>query len=153
MTVTDWCGRMSEQDPVPGWALDLLKTARVAHLGTATVDGDPHVIPVCFALVGNHIFVAIDEKPKSGRRLRRLRNIDENPRTALIVDRYDEDWTRLAWVLVRGAARVVNGVSEGHVNALEALRLKYPQYRKMRLGEAELIELSCENVTWWRADA
>lgn len=131
--------------------MDLLRSSRVGRLSTATADGDPHVIPVCFALVGSSIFVAIDEKPKTGRRLRRLRNIEQNPRAALVVDHYDEDWTRLAWVLVRGAARIVPSAGTQRLEAVDALRSKYLQYRAMRLEDSELIELACDNVTSWRA--
>src|SRR5882724_8189110 len=85
-----------------------LEDHRVGHLATAGADGDPHVVPVCYALDDAALFFVADEKPKRGpaRALRRLRNIRENPRAAVVVDDYDEDWTRLAWVLVRGPARI-----------------------------------------------
>ena len=71
----------------------------VAHLGTADAAGKPHVVPVCFAYLDECFYIAIDEKPKRSLRLKRLRNIDDNPQVALVFDRYDDDWTQLGWVL------------------------------------------------------
>src|SRR5206468_9225920 len=111
-----------------------LEAHRVGHLATAGADGRPHVVPVCYALDDTALYFVADEKPKRGpaRALRRLRNLRENPRAAVVVDDYDEDWTRLAWVLVRGPARIV---VEPHVHAaaLHLLRVRYPQYRAMAL--------------------
>ena len=83
---------------------DRVADARAAHLSTASPDGDPHLMPVVFALVGDAVYIAIDEKPKRTLRLRRVRNIESNPRAALLVDLYDEDWSTLWWVLLRGPA-------------------------------------------------
>ena len=140
-------------DGLPGWARDLLQSSRVGHLATATAAGEPFVAPACYALVGAEVVVAIDEKPKSGRRLRRLRNIDENPRASIVVDRYDEDWTRLAWVLVRGAARIVDPGDGSHRAAIVELREKYPQYEQMRLEQAEVIVISSDSMTCWTSEA
>ncbi|MEX1158519.1 MAG: TIGR03668 family PPOX class F420-dependent oxidoreductase [Thermomicrobiales bacterium] len=140
-------------DPdLPGWALDLLRDARIGHLATASAAAEPHVIPICFVLVGDALYIAIDEKPKSGRRLLRLRNIVATGRAALVVDRYDEDWTQLAWVLARGPARIITRSDARHAPALSALRDKYSQYRAMALEEAEMIELRPERWSVWRAD-
>jgi PPOX class probable F420-dependent enzyme len=144
--------RSAPEADLPGWALELLREARVGHLATASVTVEPHVIPVCFALVGNALYIAIDEKPKSGRRLLRLRNIEATGRAALVVDRYDEDWTRLAWALARGPARIVTPADAVHASALAALRAKYPQYRAMALDEAEMIELRPSRWRVWTAD-
>ena len=82
-----------------------LESRRVAHLATADAGGMPHVVPVCFALHENAVYVTIDQKPKGNpRSLKRLRNIAENPSVALVADRYDEDWARLGWVMLRGPA-------------------------------------------------
>lgn len=132
----------------PGWAREFATNARVGRLATASEDGDPHVIPVCFALDGDTLYSVIDEKPKSGRRLKRLRNIDETGRAALVVDHYDDDWSQLAWVLLRGPAAVVPVTS----HALALLRAKYPQYRDMHLEDAEMVRLSVERWAAWRAD-
>ncbi len=88
--------------------LQFIQSQRVAHLATASADGRPHVVPVCFAYLDGHIYIAIDEKPKRSLRLKRLRNIEANPQVAIVLDRYDEDWSRLAWVLVQGTAVVLD---------------------------------------------
>jgi PPOX class probable F420-dependent enzyme len=140
-------------DPaLPGWALDVLRTARTGHLATVSASGEPHVIPVCYALVGEALYIAIDEKPKSGRRLLRLRNIDATGQAALVVDHYAEDWTQLAWVLARGTARLIDATHPSHASALADLRAKYPQYRVMALEAAEMIELCPKRWSVWRAD-
>jgi coenzyme F420-0:L-glutamate ligase / coenzyme F420-1:gamma-L-glutamate ligase len=136
-----------------------LERQRLAHLATADAGGAPHVIPVCFALAleGQTVYIAIDEKPKrSGdpRQLRRLRNIAENPRVALVADVYDDgDWSRLGFVLLRATARIVEapaGAEDSeHARALRLLREKYPQYGGMRLGERPLIAADITAVTTW----
>jgi PPOX class probable F420-dependent enzyme len=132
-------------------ARGFLERRRVAHLATADGVGAPHVVPVCFALVGDELYVSIDEKPKRSApmQLRRLRNIAENPQVAVVADVYDDDdWTRLGFVLVHGRARVLN-VGEEHRLALAALRGKYAQYRAMALEERPVIAISVERVTSW----
>ena len=90
-----------------------LKGQRVAHLATADGAGIPNVGPVCFALAGDSIYMTIDRKPKSGRPLKRLRNIAENPHVTLTADHYDdEDWTKLRWVMVRGLAEILESGAE-----------------------------------------
>lgn len=132
----------------PAWAREFVAQARVGRLATTGAAADPHVIPVCFVLLEDRICSVIDEKPKSGRRLKRLRNIDATGRAALVVDHYDEDWTRLAYVLMRGPARVVPVTPE----ALSALLAKYPQYRTMFLGGADMVELTVESWSAWRGE-
>jgi PPOX class probable F420-dependent enzyme len=133
-----------------------LERQRVAHLATADATGAPHVVPICFALIDETLYVAIDEKPKIGApmQLRRLRNIVQNPRVAIVADVYDDtDWSQLGFVLVRGRARVLNAGDE-HRRALEALRRKYPQYQAMALEERPAIAVEVERVTsWGRIDA
>ena len=99
--------------------------ARVARLATVGADGNPHVVPICFALDGDTLYTAVDAKPKSTRALRRLANIRANPRVEVVIDHYEDDWTRLWWVRLAGRARVVESDPRG----LELLRAKYPQYR------------------------
>lgn len=100
-------------------------SARVARLATVGADGNPHVVPICFALDGDTLYTAVDAKPKSTRALRRLANIRANPRVEVVIDHYEDDWTRLWWVRLAGRARVVESDPRG----LELLRAKYPQYR------------------------
>ena len=128
-----------------------LSRQRVAHLATVSATGVPHVVPVCFALVDETIYVAIDEKPKAGdpRGLRRLRNLAAHPQVALVADVYDDaDWTRLGFVLVRGTARVHARGAEVP-EALAALRGRYAQYGGMGLEERPLIALGVERVARW----
>lgn len=123
---------------------------RVARLATADAEGVPHVIPVCFVYLDGAFYSAIDEKPKRSARLKRLRNIEANPRAALLFDEYDEDWTRLAWVLVQGTAAVLTGGGE-YERSLAALREKYRQYRSMALAGRSLIRVRPERVASWGA--
>src|SRR5207253_5352137 len=83
------------------------EAARVARLATVGRDGRPHVVPICFALDGDVLYSAVDEKPKSTRRLRRLANIEAHPEVEVVVDAWDEDWSRLWWVRLAGQARIV----------------------------------------------
>jgi PPOX class probable F420-dependent enzyme len=128
-----------------------LERARRAHLATASGAGEPHVVPVCFALLDDATLVfAIDDKPKAaGRKLKRLRNLDENPRFALVVDRWDEDWSGLGYVLVSGRACALADAARRDA-ALQALRARYPQYVAMGLGERHaLVALTIERVHPW----
>ncbi|MEX0683760.1 MAG: TIGR03668 family PPOX class F420-dependent oxidoreductase [Dehalococcoidia bacterium] len=120
---------------------------RVAHLATADADGSPHVVPVCFAWHEGAFWIAIDEKPKRGPQLKRLRNIEENERVALIFDHYADDWSQLGWVLVRGRARTVGGGDAP--GALAALRSRYPQYERMALETRPLICVAPDSVRGW----
>jgi len=131
----------------------LLDHSRVAHLATAGRDGRPHVVPLCYARDGEAIYFIVDEKPKqAGKRLKRMRNIAENPAVALVVDRYDEDWGRLEYLLVQGMAAIVEDVAE-YARALGLLRARYPQYAAMPLeqGRNELVRITPSAVHHWRS--
>ena len=126
---------------------------RLAHLATADAAGVPHVIPICYALLGEHFYFVVDEKPKQTRTgLKRLRNIAANPHVALVIDDYDEDWTRLAYLLVQGAATPVADREE-YESALAALRARYPQYRAMPLQFAThpMVRITPQRTHLWRA--
>ena len=128
---------------------DFLARHRVAHLATADRNGIPHVIPVCYAVAEDTLYIAIDEKPKRrDRPLKRLRNISENPAVAVIADHYEEDWSRLGWVLLRGRATVLQDGPE-FTTALTLLRARYPQYAAMNLEANPLIAVRVERVTSW----
>jgi PPOX class probable F420-dependent enzyme len=131
-----------------GAELSFIEGQRVAHLATADAAALPHVVPVCFAYLDGTIYIAVDEKPKRSMRLKRLRNIEENPQVTLVFDRYDDDWSRLGWVMVRGAAAGLNGGPE-HMRAVAALRIKYPQYRSMALEGRPIIRVTVERVSSW----
>jgi PPOX class probable F420-dependent enzyme len=127
-----------------------LERQRVAHLATADAHSHPHVMPVCFAAVESHIYIVIDHKPKQGDplALKRVRNVLANPNAALVADVYDDDWTRLGWVLVSGTARLLTSGRE-HDTAVEVLRDRYPQYRAMPLEDRPVIALQIERVSRW----
>jgi PPOX class probable F420-dependent enzyme len=137
-------------DPLSPGERRFLAEARVAHLATADARGAPHVVPVCFAASGAALYITIDEKPKRrpGAELKRLRNIRENPAAAIVVDRYDEDWTRLGWVMLRGRAEILAEGAE-HDEAQAMLRARYPQLRAMALAGAPVIALRIERATSW----
>ena len=129
--------------------------ARVGHL--ATSDGRvPSVVPVCFALVGETLYQAVDGKPKSvdAARLRRVKNVRANPRAALLIDHYVEDWRRLWYVLLRGKARIVDDGPEQQ-RAIGALRKKYPQYRTTvpLAPDALVIAIDVRRLRHWRASS
>ena len=126
-----------------------LESQRSGHLATADAAAAPHVIPVVYAVVDDSVFVAIDEKPKTTTRLKRVRNIEQNPRAALVVDRYDEDWTKLGWVLLRGTASVLDPGAPGTAEAIAALRARYSQYEAMTLEDRPLIRLAVDRVIAW----
>lgn len=106
--------------------------APVARLATVAPDGMPHLVPVVFALAGEVVYTAVDAKPKSTPRLRRLTNIANNPRVSLLVDHYADDWTQLWWVRVDGIAAIHH---DGHPlqTGYHLLRDKYPQYQSVSL--------------------
>jgi PPOX class probable F420-dependent enzyme len=133
-----------------GEHLAFLASQRVGHLATADAHGNPHVVPVCFAIENNALYVTIDEKPKraSARPLKRLRNMLDNPSVAFVVDRYDEDWRQLGWVMLRGRADILADGPE-HDLAQVLLRERYAQYRAMQLSELPVIALRIERVTSW----
>ncbi len=125
-----------------------VKKQPVGRLATADAQGRPHVVPVCFVYENGAFYSAIDEKPKRTTRLRRLRNIAENPQVALVIDVYQEDWSQLAWVMIQGRA-IIHERGQDHAEVLAALRQKYPAYRAMALESRSLIEIVPEHVTNW----
>ena len=127
-----------------------LRSARTGHLATADANGQPHVIPVCYVFDGESIYSVLDAKPKSTplRQLRRVRNILANPQVSLVVDHYEEDWSRLRYVLVLGEAGLLEG-GEEWARAIAMLREKYPQYRRMDLEESPVIKITPARFVPW----
>src|SRR5215813_6928645 len=133
---------------IPKKIAAFIRAARVAHLATADASGQPLVIPICFVFDGKEFFSPIDEKPKRTTRLKRLRNIAENPQVSLIIDHYEDDWRRLAYVLVRGKATII--IRGGwHKRAVKLLRKKYPQYRRMAIADRPMIVITPKRLTPW----
>ena len=123
---------------------------RVGRLATADRDAVPHIIPVCFALSGDALYITVDEKPKRqpDTKLKRLRNIAENPAVAVLFDHYDEDWTRLGWVLLHGRAEILaDGVEHDAAQAM--LRARYPQLAQMRIAHSVVIVVRITRSVSW----
>jgi PPOX class probable F420-dependent enzyme len=106
----------------------LVSRAPVGRLATVRSNGRPHVVPICFVVVEEVVYSAVDDKPKRHRRLQRVSNITATGTASLLVDEYDEDWSRLWWVRLDGKARLVDNAAEAE-RAIQALSGKYPQYR------------------------
>ena len=117
--------------------------ARVATLATIDPDGRPNLVPVTFVLDGDTLYTAVDHKPKTTRALKRLANVERDPRVTLLVHSYAEDWDELWWCRLRGVARVTDG-------APQAFGVKYEQYRG-RLPDGPVIAVAVENWTGWSA--
>jgi len=126
-----------------------LASRRVGHLATADTRAAPHLVPVCFVIGEGDVYITIDHKPKGDvRTLKRLRNITENPVAAFVADRWDEDWTRLGWVMLRGPAEILGDGAE-HDRAQALLRSRYAQYRTMVLDDLPVIAIRIKRVTSW----
>jgi PPOX class probable F420-dependent enzyme len=130
---------------LPHWALDMLTDARVARLALLDEEDLPRVLPVTFAVWEGEVWSAIDQKPKRAGEPARVRRLRRRPEAALLVDRYDDDWSRLAWLELRGPVSV-----EPLGAALEALIAKYPQYSEAR-PQGPLLRLTPERFASWRA--
>ena len=131
----------------------LLVEARVAHLATADQYARPHAIPIVFVIRGDRLYFPLDRKPKredDWHMLRRVRNIETNGRVAIIVDRYAEDWTKLAWVLLEGVARIVE-TGEERDSAAAQLAGKYAQYSGDALAGRPIVIVDIERAVSWSA--
>jgi PPOX class probable F420-dependent enzyme len=126
--------------------------ARVARLGTVTAEGRPHLVPVVFAVVGDVAYSAVDDKPKSTRRLHRLDHVAATGRASLLVDAYDEDWTALWWVRADGTAEVVGAASAAGRVGIDALVDKYPQYTGLRPAGPVIVVRIERWVSWSASD-
>jgi len=124
-------------------------TAKAGVLATAGPDGRPHVVPFVFALKGDTLYWAVDQKPKRTQELQRLRNIRSDPRVGVLVDTYDGDWSVLWWVRMDGTARVLDDGDE-RARAVNALRGKYPQYREQPL-DGPVVAIDVERWVGWSA--
>ena len=135
---------------LPADQAELLAHAPVGRLATADATGVPHVIPVCYAVMDGAIYSVLDQKPKraSLTRLRRVRNILANPRVSLVVDRYEENWERLWYILISGHAELLEEGAERPA-AIQVLREKYTQYRPMNIDPNPVIKITPSHVVSW----
>jgi PPOX class probable F420-dependent enzyme len=132
-------------EELPGWAGELLSSSRVARLALLDESDLPRVLPVVFAVWEGAVWSVIDRKPKRSAEPARVRRLRRRPEAALLVDRYDDDWSRLAWVELRGPVSI-----EPVGPALEALTARYPQYRS-EPPPGPLLRLSVRHAVWWSA--
>jgi PPOX class probable F420-dependent enzyme len=133
-----------------------LESARRAVLATIAPDGHPRLVPICFVVAGDPpiLYTPIDDKPKRGDdplTLARVRDIQADPRVTVLVDRWDEDWTRLAWLRVEGRATLLEPApaTDEHAAAVAGLRARYPQYSTHRLEQRPLIRIALERAVGW----
>lgn len=140
---------------IPSAVIEMIRVARVGRLATVTSRNQPRVVPICFALLDypeSLVVSVLDEKPKrvGDAELARVRNLRMNPACSLVIDHYEEDWTRLAFAQINGTARILEPDDHLHGPALVALRSKYPQYRAMELAHRPVIAIKIVAVTTWR---
>ena len=139
--------------PVAGAILAKVEQARVARLATLDAESRPHIVPICFAYHDKLFYSAVDRKPKRvpAEKLARLQHIRRSPQVALLIDKYDEDWTRLWYILIRGKAKLIpNSAHKERGAALRRLRAKYPQYAAGLLADdAPLIRIIPEQICSW----
>ena len=137
---------------VPPAVEEFIERARVARLATIDSEFKPHLVPVVFVFNGNHFFIPVDEKRKTAKpeKLKRIRNIQDNPNVTLLIDEYSEDWTKLAFVMIQGKASVATN-EEGNIQVREAykkLMTKYLQYQKVSVGEMCIIITPKKVASW-----
>jgi PPOX class probable F420-dependent enzyme len=136
-------------------ARELLATARVAHLATSDQYARPHVVPIVFVWQEPVLYTPLDRKPKRDddwHALRRVRNIETNGRVAVVVDRYQEDWSQLAWVMLEGIATILES-GEERDSAAALLRAKYSQYETLSLEGRPIVRLEIEHSAEWSSES
>lgn len=126
------------------------ESQKVARLATVDLSGNPHVVPVCFALSLDHCFVPLDAKPKTVRpfQLKRVQNILKHPSVCLIADQYSDDWSKLGFVLIRGSASILEH-GPSHIEAIKLLKNRYTQYLTMGIEEFPIISIEISSVSSW----
>lgn len=131
----------------------ILQSFRVGHLATADAKAVPHLVPICFVYDGQAVYTAIDHKPKraTGYRMKRIRNMLENPRVTFLVDHYEEDWLQLSYVMIQGRAQLLDSGPERQ-RALALLEDKYPQYRERHLSQDTglVIKIVPDSIRHWK---
>jgi PPOX class probable F420-dependent enzyme len=139
--------------PLPGPVASFITSARVGRLATADAGGQPTVVPICYAFDGTALYSAVDAKPKRARPegLKRIRNLRENPRVSIVIDEYEEDWTKLRYVIIQGRADLLtDGPQFSH--GVDLLVAKYDQYRALGLGRDRglMIRVTPSRVSSWQ---
>jgi PPOX class probable F420-dependent enzyme len=138
---------------IPAAVGGFIAEGRVGRLGTADGSGQPLVVPICYAFDGERLYSAVDAKPKrtAADHLRRIRNIRDNPRVSVVIDHYDEDWSRLSWVIIEGLADLLTEGAE-FTRGADLLLAKYPQYRAMGLARdaGMMVRVRPTRVSQWR---
>lgn len=139
--------------PLPGPVVGFITSARVARLATADAGGQPMVVPICYAFDGAALYSAVDAKPKQAppEGLKRIRNLRDNPRVSIVIDEYEEDWTKLRYVIIQGRADLLtDGPQFSH--GVDLLIAKYDQYRTLGLGRDHglLIRVTPSRVSSWQ---
>jgi PPOX class probable F420-dependent enzyme len=147
MSIPFYARRVSLEE-LPSWAVALIESERVARLAFVDDDDRPRVLPVTYAVAEDVVWSAIDDKPKRAAEPARVRYLRRRPEAALCVDRYDDDWNRLAWVQVLGRVEVLP--IERGAAGLEALTAKYAQYRERR-PPGPLLRLQPSRALHWRS--
>lgn len=137
---------------IPPAVEEFIERARVARLATIDSEFRPHLVPVVFVFNGNHFFIPVDKKRKTAKpeKLKRIRNIQDNPNVTLLIDEYSEDWTKLAFVMIQGKASIATK-EEGNIQVRQAykmLMIKYLQYQKVGLGERCIIITPMKVASW-----
>jgi PPOX class probable F420-dependent enzyme len=143
----------SPDGPIPTPVVGFITGARVGRLATADAGGQPMVVPICYAFDGRALYSAVDAKPKQTppQGLKRIRNLRENPRVSIVIDEYEEDWTRLRYVIIQGRADLLtDGPQFAH--GVDLLTAKYPQYRSLGLARESglMIRVTPSRVSSWQ---
>ena len=131
--------------------LTLIKGAKVARLATVDQKSHPYVVPVVFVFHENSFFIPLDEKVKTvnARKLKRVKNIEKNPNVTLLIDKYQNDWSKLFFLMVHGRAIITDGKNSKLMDKVHKLLiLKYPQYKKIGVGNS-CIKINPTKVTYW----
>ncbi len=144
-------GNMPNRTTLTDAEIAFVQAQRVARLATADGDGHPYIVPVCYAFDGTRFYTPLDEKPKrvDVSKLRRVRNIEARHEASLLIDQYDDDWSRLGYVLVHGRAELLQPEDPLHPQALSLLRTRYFQYRTMDLERHPVIVITPDSITSW----
>jgi PPOX class probable F420-dependent enzyme len=134
----------------PEWVTEALETEPVGRLATTNAGGVVRLVPFCFAVVDDRLVSAVDHKPKRTTRLGRLDDIVATGTATVLFDHYEDDWDRLWWVRIRGAATVHGDDEPFATTARRALAAKYAQYRE-HPPKGPVYSVRLDDCTWWRA--